>query len=638
MEQTHSWETCKENVQPIKRGRSIKGLGQGATVERLEALEEQEAAFERGIAGISDSKLLLDAYVQYFKWTRDAFPSSSDKAQQLLERATAELSLKNNAEVKNEPRFVKMWIEYADMVRTPGEIFSFMQSNKIGERVALFWIAWAFVAEKAENFKLTDQIFQKGLQKVSTLKERERHDEALISRARGEKELLSKRYHQFQRRLARHYINQASDAAATSDEQQSDRIALGGLRSGDAVRQATDENAIRGFGNAPRGNEAASAAQPAIPAARSAAFSSTIASTFASSRASSSSNNFEIFSDAPPSTTPRQASDSAVVGAGFQIFSDDVLPQLAENPSWKQFAPQHVSRKENEGRTTKWTEGGLGGSVAAAPGYASFATQPPPPPPPGPPTVFIPIFCDPEPEPASKQTVGSAREVVEDEQRSGGIRFDLDRASRGRGCGLSAAQHNHILHDPLQRHKEKDTAPALAVPSSSSSSSTTIPRKQPAVSAAVVVAMASPATVVARNSAAPLAPASSGFHIYADSPAPAPTKPAAAPASVSMPNNRHDQSELDALLGEMGILDADAEDGTINTKIARQHIDALFFSPSQSSPSGSALISATGGAPSTGQHSGKLFSAFNTTIDLSAIKEVSVLASSLKHFLLPSFF
>ena len=49
------------------------------------------------------------------------------------------------------------------MVRTPGEIFSFMQSNKIGEKVSLFWIAWAFITEKAENFTLTDQIFQKGL-------------------------------------------------------------------------------------------------------------------------------------------------------------------------------------------------------------------------------------------------------------------------------------------------------------------------------------------------------------------------------------------------------------------------------------------------------------------------------------------
>lgn len=48
------------------------------------------------------------------------------------------------------------------MVRTPGEIFTYMQSNKIGEKVALFWIAWAYVAEKALNYKLADQIFQKG--------------------------------------------------------------------------------------------------------------------------------------------------------------------------------------------------------------------------------------------------------------------------------------------------------------------------------------------------------------------------------------------------------------------------------------------------------------------------------------------
>lgn len=50
-------------------------------------------------------------------------------------------------------------------MRTPGEIFSFMQSNKIGEKVALFWIAWAFITEKHENYNLTDQIFQKGMRR-----------------------------------------------------------------------------------------------------------------------------------------------------------------------------------------------------------------------------------------------------------------------------------------------------------------------------------------------------------------------------------------------------------------------------------------------------------------------------------------
>lgn len=90
--------------------------------------------------------------------------------------------------LRDEERFISLWIEYvsiyqfcnqvsfrthlkmslrfqADMVKTPGEIFSFMYNNKIGERVALFWIAWGFVAEKTQNYKLADQIFQKGLTK-----------------------------------------------------------------------------------------------------------------------------------------------------------------------------------------------------------------------------------------------------------------------------------------------------------------------------------------------------------------------------------------------------------------------------------------------------------------------------------------
>jgi hypothetical protein len=77
-------------------------------------------------------------------------------------------------------------------VKTPGEIFTFMQTNKIGERVSLFWIAWGFVAEKAENFKLADQIFQKGIRRLAE-----------------PKELLQQRYRQFQRRMARHFLNQS---------------------------------------------------------------------------------------------------------------------------------------------------------------------------------------------------------------------------------------------------------------------------------------------------------------------------------------------------------------------------------------------------------------------------------------------
>lgn len=86
-----------------------------------------------------------------------------------------------------------------------------MQSNKIGEKTALFWVAWAFVAEKAQNYKLTDQIFQKGIRKLAE-----------------PKDLLQKRYQQFQRRLARIYLNNA-DMPPSESVIESSRRALGTL-------------------------------------------------------------------------------------------------------------------------------------------------------------------------------------------------------------------------------------------------------------------------------------------------------------------------------------------------------------------------------------------------------------------------
>ena len=138
-----TWEACKENVLPIKRGRSAKGLNAALTTTSKDkdtlATTEQghETALLEAAAG-GDNVVVLEAYIRYFKWIRDTYPSSTDKALKLLEQCTCEL--KSDPTLRNDTRFVKMWIEYADMVRTPGEIFSFMQSNKIGETVALFWV------------------------------------------------------------------------------------------------------------------------------------------------------------------------------------------------------------------------------------------------------------------------------------------------------------------------------------------------------------------------------------------------------------------------------------------------------------------------------------------------------------------
>ena len=82
------WETCKENVIPIKRGRSAKGLSESLqkTSESVSNDKLREKIFEDTIiAAGKSSKELLDAYVLYFKWTRDAYPSNVEKPLNLLE-------------------------------------------------------------------------------------------------------------------------------------------------------------------------------------------------------------------------------------------------------------------------------------------------------------------------------------------------------------------------------------------------------------------------------------------------------------------------------------------------------------------------------------------------------------------------
>jgi hypothetical protein len=89
MSKAPAWEACKENVLPIKRGRSAKGLSDTLLKSSDSLLSDRmcEKTFEDAIsaAGNASPKQLLDAYILYFKWVRDTYPSSAEKALKLLE-------------------------------------------------------------------------------------------------------------------------------------------------------------------------------------------------------------------------------------------------------------------------------------------------------------------------------------------------------------------------------------------------------------------------------------------------------------------------------------------------------------------------------------------------------------------------
>ena len=66
-----TWEACKENVIPIKRGRSAKGLSEvlkEPTCNDNDINKLREQVFEDAIANSTSSKQLLDTYISYYKW------------------------------------------------------------------------------------------------------------------------------------------------------------------------------------------------------------------------------------------------------------------------------------------------------------------------------------------------------------------------------------------------------------------------------------------------------------------------------------------------------------------------------------------------------------------------------------------
>lgn len=113
---SEEWERSKENVLPVKRGRSAAGLSDALASSKLaahsESIEQTRAAyFNRQLELAAGSPLeRLNVYEEQFKWNRDHFPSDSSRLIKLLETCTCEL--KDEEVIKNESRFIKMWIEY----------------------------------------------------------------------------------------------------------------------------------------------------------------------------------------------------------------------------------------------------------------------------------------------------------------------------------------------------------------------------------------------------------------------------------------------------------------------------------------------------------------------------------------------
>lgn len=148
---------------------------------------------------VEDGEDPLAHWLSYIKFYQESFPADTNEQFLLMERCVR--ALVKMKHYSNDDRFVGVCAKYADKTKDPGQVFKYLHHQKVGTHTALFWIAWAFVAEKNNDFPFAEKIFKKG-----------------ISKNAQPLQMLKMRHQQFQRRMSRHWLNSSRTTTDEFDE------------------------------------------------------------------------------------------------------------------------------------------------------------------------------------------------------------------------------------------------------------------------------------------------------------------------------------------------------------------------------------------------------------------------------------
>ncbi|KAF9126522.1 hypothetical protein BGW39_006569 [Mortierella sp. 14UC] len=150
-------ELDKENIQPLRQGRSAQTLARLFATQHEDRAQQQavmHGRFQEELAHIDDLDDPMDVYSRYVKWMIENYPQSAGQGHDsqlspILERALADY--KDDPRYRNDPRFVKLLIIYSEQITNAVDIFSFMESNGIGSEISMFYEELADLLESRDD-------------------------------------------------------------------------------------------------------------------------------------------------------------------------------------------------------------------------------------------------------------------------------------------------------------------------------------------------------------------------------------------------------------------------------------------------------------------------------------------------------
>ncbi|KAI4352614.1 hypothetical protein L6164_006849 [Bauhinia variegata] len=162
----NEWEIFKENVKPLKRGRKVNLLNDALKSHNDNELKKSLLDNRRRLIEAIDEYQGDDPllpWLECIKWVQEAFPPGGDCSGLVVIYEQCVRTFWHSERYKDDLRYLKVWLEYADNCIDADIIYSFLDANGIGKTHAAFYISYALHIESKNKMKAANEIFELGI-------------------------------------------------------------------------------------------------------------------------------------------------------------------------------------------------------------------------------------------------------------------------------------------------------------------------------------------------------------------------------------------------------------------------------------------------------------------------------------------
>lgn len=159
-------ETHKENILPLPNGRPALKLGLSLKeIPTKVSLLKKRQEFEDLLRSDESDDHLQD-YIDYISWIQNAYILGNTFESGLLsvlERCT--LVFRDTSYYKNDARYLKVWLHYAEFSELPRDIFVYLARKCIGLQLALYYEEFAKYLELNNQIADAREVYEVGIER-----------------------------------------------------------------------------------------------------------------------------------------------------------------------------------------------------------------------------------------------------------------------------------------------------------------------------------------------------------------------------------------------------------------------------------------------------------------------------------------